>query len=807
MKIKIFVIVILLAFSSLYSQSSFLSYNDLSQYARTSPGAMKFGLYGFDNPALLNYVNDFDALFLWSSANDKISNFDNSAIFIGMKNFGLGVVQQKIGAALIADYRVASSFGNRNLSIGVAYGWSTGDKHLISRSNVFTLGALYRPSNIFSIGVVGTSTSKFDEHESIIELAVRPFGNEKLAIFSDYLFNENYEEAPWSVGVAVEALPGVRLTTRYFNTQSLNFGVELSLGNFGFTTQSNFDNNQKLLNNTYGIRLGAYDRNILSKLVTEKNHVKIDLKGEIKYQRFQLFDDSKTLITLLQQLDAIKNDPDIEGIEINTSGIATSRVMLWEIRTKLQELKDNGKKIVIYIDNANIDLYHFASVATKIIMDPLGMLTLEGFIMGKTFYKNTLEKIGIGFDEWRFFEYKSALETFSRETMSDRDRQQRQGLIDDSYELVKSEITSSRNISAEKFEDIVNNEVVLLAADALKKGLVDSLGRWYDKNLDLDNSILRKRNYVSMNDLEKFKLPTDNYWGEKPAIAIVYALGVCAMDEGISARTLVNDIEAAAKNQNVKAIILRVDSPGGDALASDVIAEALKQVKGKKPIIVSQGSVAASGGYWLSMYGDTIIAAPNTVTGSIGVIGGWYYNKNLKEDLGFTTDYVKRGNHADLGFGMTLPLLNITIPDRNLTEEERSKMENLLRKMYDGFLDKVSLGRGKAKEDVAKIAEGKVWSGTDALQIGLIDKIGGLETAINIAKEKIGIKDDNFQILQYPKMPLINFGSIIPMPFSIMSESNSELDQLKFRFKKNGDPLLMTPLDLLSEDFLNVEAR
>jgi len=160
-------------------------------------------------------------------------------------------------------------------------------------------------------------------------------------------------------------------------------------------------------------------------------------------------------------------------------------------------------------------------------------------------------------------------------------------------------------------------------------------------------------------------------WGELPRIAVVYALGECAMDSGIKARTLSKEVDALVEDSGIEAIVFRVDSPGGDAMASDLVAEALKKAKGKKPVIVTQGAVAASGGYWLSMYGDKIVAAPHTITGSIGVIGGWFYNAGLKEKLGMTTDRVQAGDHADIGFGMVLPFLGLGVPDRNLTEWER----------------------------------------------------------------------------------------------------------------------------------------
>jgi protease-4 len=267
------------------------------------------------------------------------------------------------------------------------------------------------------------------------------------------------------------------------------------------------------------------------------------------------------------------------------------------------------------------------------------------------------------------------------------------------------------------------------------------------------------------------------------------------MDEGITARKLVLDVNYAADDPNVKAIVLRVDSPGGDGLASDIIAEALKKCRGKKPVIISQGYVAASGGYWLSMYGDTIVASPNTITGSIGVIGGWAYNNGFENKLGVSTDFVKKGEHADLGFGFTLPFIGITIPDRDLTPAEQAKAESTIKSMYKDFVKRAAAGRKKSFEYIDSIGQGRVWSGTAGLKNGLIDILGGLSTAINIAAEKAGLSGLQYDIVEYPEPGLINFNKLMPNPFGIESQSNKMLDDLKFRFKYNGQPMPLIPIE------------
>jgi protease-4 len=488
----------------------------------------------------------------------------------------------------------------------------------------------------------------------------------------------------------------------------------------------------------------------------------------------------------------------VAGIAINTSGMSAGRSMLWEMRKKLEEFKASGKKVVMFIDRPDMQEYHFASIADRIVMDPTGALMMQGYMMGRTFLKGTLEKLGIGYDEWRFFKYKSAAEAFSRDSMSAADREQRQKLVDDFYALSKQEICQTGRVTPGGFDRIVNNEAFLSPQEALAEGLVDTLGRWDDVAAMLKTMEGEGKALVGASSLEHFKKPYDNRWGEPSRIALIYALGACDMDEGIKARSLVKDVQAAVEDSRVKGIVLRVDSPGGDAMASDYIAEALRKAQGKKPVIVSQGSVAASGGYWLSMYADTIVANPGTITGSIGVIGGWMYNKDLKEKLGMSTDHVKAGDHADLGFGFTLPLLGIGLPDRNLTTEERGKAERWIRKTYDEFVKKVADGRKMTLAEIDSIGQGRVWSGMDGKRLGLVDVLGGMETAVNIARDRAGIADnEEATVIELPRPGLIDFSRLLPspLPSGISLENDPWVEHLLFRLRHNGMPLPVMPLE------------
>ncbi len=791
--------VLLLIGSTSFTQTAFPTYYSQSVFSLASPGSYKFGLYGFDNPALLPHLESFDAQFLWDDQSGKWNDFNRWGVFTGFTDVGFGLIHQRNGDHAITDYRLSYGIGNRTLSYGLAYGWATGDKTAYGRTNNATLGLLARPNRYVSIGAFGTAATSGTEKEAVADISLRPRGNEFVTIFADAALrnDQHLNDLGWSAGVVLEALPGVRITGRYFDSKAFNLGMEFSLGNSGVMSQAHYDKDQNHAYTTYGIRLGARDRSIVGTLVGKnRQYADFNLQGTIRYQRFKYLDNSTTLSDLLQQIKAAKEDSAVAGITINTSGFSTGMEMIWELREQLKDFKRSGKKVVIFLDRVDLPLYHFASIADKIVMDPLGTIMLQGVAMGRTYFKGTLEKLGIGFDEWRFFKYKSANEGYSREKMSDADREQRQKLVDDFYRLMKTDICESRNLTPDRLDQLLNDSVLFLPDQALHNGLVDTLARW-DSIDDIVKEMEGKNmQRVNPGSLAAFQLPNDGRWSSPPVVAVIYAIGVCAMDEGITARTLINYINAAASSTDVKVVVLRVDSPGGDALASDYVAEALKKCMEKKPVIISQGSVAASGGYWVSMYSDMIVAAPNTITGSIGVIGGWFYNKGLKDTLGISTDIVQVGKHADLGFGFSLPLIGLGIPDRNLTGEERSKMELAIRTFYSQFVNKVAQGRKKQPSDIEPIAQGRVWSGYDGKQNGLVDVLGGLETAIQIAKERSGIaSEDEVKIIELPPKGLIDLSFLQPKLFGISIEEDPALEQLRFRIEHNGEPMPMLPMD------------
>lgn len=763
--------------------------------------ALKYGLFGFDNPATLTMAHQPDLMVAWSDGNNIQGYGKRWGAFLTMPNVGFGAIQNNTPAGTVTDYAVSAAAGPQSMSFGAGYHWSTGETAFFQRANQFSLGMAVRPFDYLSVGATAIGFGTVNNAQYVFEGAARPFGNELVTLFADYTLRKTKipNEPQWSAGAIAEPLSGIRVIGRYFEYKAATLGLQVSLGAIGFSSATNLDANQKIGYTTYAVRIGAYDRNIIRPYFErESEMLALNLGGSIGYQRYQWFDNSKTLLELLQYIEAAKTDPAVAGIVINTSNMAADREKLWEIREKLKKFRQTGKHVIMFIDRAGLDLYHFASVADKIVLDPLGTITTEGYVMGRTFLKGTLEKVGLAYDEWRFFKYKSANEVLVNDKMSPADKEQRQHLVDANYAQAKKDICESRGLTPQQFDDMVDNKFIFLPQEAIDSKLVDTLARALDISEIVAKLEGEKKNLVGPGAMDAFRLPSDDRWGAKPEIAVIYALGACAMDAGINARSLVRLVRGAVKDTKVKAIVLRVDSPGGDALASDFIAEALKEAKGKKPVIVSQGYVAGSGGYWLSMYADTIVAAPTTITGSIGVIGGWMYNKGLKELLGMSVDFVKAGGHADLGYGFTLPFIGLGVPDRNLTPEERQVMERSIKTYYREFVAKVASGRKKTIAEIDSIAQGHVYPGTEGKEIGLVDVLGGLETAIRIAKERAGIPpEQEVALIEVPKPGLLDLGMFVPKIFGVDAPvaKNEILEQLKFRLEHNGEAMPILPLD------------
>jgi protease-4 len=464
---------------------------------------------------------------------------------------------------------------------------------------------------------------------------------------------------------------------------------------------------------------------------------------------------NRPALDMFRVIERAGNDKRISGIILNIASFQEGPETMWELRNALEKFKSTGKKICAFISSADLDLYCLATVADKIVMDDLGGMMILGYVWGRGYFQHSLEKLGIGARELRYLEYKSAVETYTRDSLSDADRRQYGEVLDDIMNLTRDTVTKARSWSYDEFNAIINNEYLFSAKGALDRGLVDYIGR--------KESVLNAFREITDSDevgnIVVFGDPETSLSGSKspyrpgrpsrfsrpPVIAVIYASGVSDMERGIAAKELSRTIDEVSRKGRVKALVLRIDSPGGSAVAADYVAEAIKSAKRRIPVVVSMGSVAASGGYWVSMYASHILASPITLTGSIGVIGSWFYDKGLNSKLGITIDTMQRGVHADLLSGLILPA-------RDLSPEEEARYQKYILDLYSDFTAKVATGRSMDINKVEAVAQGRVFSGLGALNVGLIDSIGGLDDAVRIARELAGIPE-NKQVLyrEYPK--------------------------------------------------------
>ncbi len=507
-----------------------------------------------------------------------------------------------------------------------------------------------------------------------------------------------------------------------------------------------------------------------------------------------LSSDQPTTITLrkvINTLDAAAKDQKIIGIYIkgsNTPG-AIGLANLQEIRQALQRFRETGKTIIAYDMNWTEREYYLGSVADEIAINPFGVLEFNGLISQTMFLTGALDKFGIGVQVTRVGKYKSAVEPFTLEKMSPENRQQTLQLLQNIWGQYLQTIATSRNLTTQKLQAIADSKGILMANDALDGKLVDSVV-YYDDVLKKLKELTGKKEsdqnfrQISLNKYGKVPRVTEtlsNNVRSKNKIAVVYAEGEIVDGAGtprqVGGDRLAKVLRQLRVDDKVKAVVLRVNSPGGSASASEVIGREVKLISEEKPVIVSMGNIAASGGYWISMNADRIVAEPTTVTGSIGVFGVLFNVQELANENGITWDVVKVGEFADL---------NTT--SRPKTEAELTLIQRMVDSIYEQFITNVATARNLSKEKVAEIAQGRVWSGADAQELGLVDEIGGIENAIKVAAE-IAELGDSWKVEEYPKSRSLEQRIFRSLSGVEVGVSNAPLDPLTAEFKKLQEEL------------------
>jgi protease-4 len=459
------------------------------------------------------------------------------------------------------------------------------------------------------------------------------------------------------------------------------------------------------------------------------------------------------LRTVTRALRAAAKDSRIAGLlvtgNVRPVGYGSGFGTLKEVRAALQAFKASGKPVMAYLNFATTRDYYLASTADDVVLDPYGAILMPGLASQPLFLAGAFEKFGIGVQVTRVGKYKSAVEPYIRKDLSPENREQIQQLLDDIWADLLGDIAASRRLTQAEVQGAVDAEGVITASSAVAHKLVDR-SAYRDQVID-ELKVKTGRKKGTKESFKQISLAayagvaakeTGSPLSRKNQIAVVYAEGDIVDGEGqmgeVGGHKFARELRQLRQDENIKAVVLRVNSPGGSASASEEIQRELRLTMQTKPVVVSMGSVAASGGYWISTYSHRIFAEPATITGSIGVYGMFINVQQLFNHFGLTFDTVKTGKLADM--------LTVSRPKN---EAEMAVFQKLVDWIYDEFTAKVAESRKLDKAKVLEIAQGRVWSGTEAKKLGLVDEIGGLGKAITFAAEKAGL-GTNYRLTEFP---------------------------------------------------------
>jgi len=654
------------------------------------------------------------------------------------------------------------------------------------KNNLIDVGLLYRPFNFISAGWTSTLFDDFSDFTNhSFGLAFRPFNSKFLTLGFDQSYDYEWKAQTASIFLKTIPINGLELSAKMSSNEYCDQGLpvlkfdDLGAHNLSLNVGLNFGSNKFYTNNSddrFGSGLSyfshkqpsIYEKKNKSRFVT-LTFDDIFIEEKPKKSFFNFFSDKKgtQLRTWIEKIDKLTADPNISGMIIYLKNISASFSKRNEIRNALKRFKDSGKKIIVYsemgISNMN---YHTISIADEIYVNKLTGVDLKGLSMEVTFYKGLLDTLKIEPTVWRVEDkdgrsYKTAGDPFLNTKMSDEMRENYTQLLDDLNNIFIEDIAISRGWTNESLPDItyaqsiVNEGPYWQPEAAEERGLIT--GSYYPDQFKkyIKDSVIMKNNTLKFNNIGK--ISDYNYdWKEKnkPKIAMIYAVGGIVSGKSNSGpqgssimgdKTIINSIKKARNDKSIKAIILRIDSGGGSALASDQMWREIYKTTtdsiNKKPFIASMSGVAASGGYYIACQADTIIAESATITGSIGVISMGFNLSELYSKIGINKEVIKRGDFSDL-----------LTQSRKWTEEENEKMKKSVEYFYQEFKNRVLDGRPKLNaEKLDELALGRVWSGNEAFNNGLIDEIGGINETIDIAKIMANLNQEDIEIIEFPQ--------------------------------------------------------
>lgn len=477
----------------------------------------------------------------------------------------------------------------------------------------------------------------------------------------------------------------------------------------------------------------------------------LDNAGNVKFKDFSFLDENKKngLFDMVNAIDYAATDDNIKGITLEPKFTQAGVTQIKTLREALIRFKESGKFVTAYADIYTQLDYYLSSVADTIYVSPVGDLDFRGLATELLYMKDLQEKSGVKMQVIRLGKYKSAVEPFLENEMSENNREQISSYLNSIWSNLRYDIGESRNIAPDYLNEIADDLLARSPEKAVEVGLADKLGYYSEYETSLKNAIGIKED----KDIERISIVSytkkigrqNAYKYNKDKIAVIYAQGEIVYDDGgvkkIGPKEMNNAIIKAKNDKSVKAIVLRVNSPGGSALTSDLIWKELEEAKKVKPVIVSMGDYAASGGYYIAAGADKIFAEPTTITGSIGVFGMLPNVKGLADKIGINAEQVTT-NENSIPFSLF----------EEMTDSQESVIRESMLNVYDLFKKRVADGRGMSLEQVEEIAQGRVWTGEQGLENGLVDELGGLDDALKYAAEQVSIEE--YQIKEYPEFKI-----------------------------------------------------
>jgi len=641
----------------------------------------------------------------------------------------------------------------RNLYYGLDYSWT--NKYF--KEGDFEHSLLFRPNEIISLGATGREFFDEKKSEYVLGTALRPFyfqdnWGSRITFSADVHYSEEEWEKP-VVGLQTELLNGIFLGGSYqLETETFGVNFGLRFGTLGLGTSTAFDAENDVSGGSWYVNFSKnYYRTVFDS--KKKNQFyNLKLKGDIKEKKTGfnfgpikiINQKDKTLSEIITKINELKEEERIDGILFKSANFNMSFAGIQELQAALSEFRSTGKKVIFYYENISNKQYIFAaSVADEIYMHPSGWLDLKGLSITAPYVSELLDTLGIEVINFKSHDYKTAGNMFTETEMTAAERETYEYILLGLYDEAIDMINSGREDKLQKsIEELIDEGPYMVSQKALEAGLIDGLIyedelqsklEEYNKDAEVVNSICENKQRYDWSDEATDK------------VAVIYCVGNIHSGKGklgrsIGSITTAKAIKNAREDKSIKGIILRVDSGGGSALASDVIHREVALCNSgddQKPVIVSMAGVAASGGYFISAMSDMIIAQPSTITGSIGVIGLQFNLTELYKKIHLNWSTVKMGENADLGN-----------TSRKMTEIEKEKISESIAASYEQFISFVAEGRDLSVEDVHKVAQGRVWTGKQALERGLVDKLGGMKLAMK-EMTRIAELDHEIELVEY----------------------------------------------------------